>query len=327
MNQLVTVIVPVYKAKGFIERCANSLFAQTYQNIEFFFVNDCTPDESIELLENSLLKYPKRKSLVNIINLETNQGHAHARNVALKQCRGEYVIQIDADDWVEPNMIEEMLGSAIENDAEIVACDFIKEYKDHNEYWSVNAEDIGHEGLRNFKWKIEYSAHWNKLVKTSIIKDNNIYCIEGTNNWVDIGQIVPLRFIAKKISVLNKAFYHYNAFNENSVSRHTTEKRIADIIKTANVVYNFVHSRSDKSYEVSLCFLLFQAKSILLRPDINQYHRWRNTFPRSNQYIFMYPRNILLNFLYWLAAHGIYFPLKIVKGYKYYINKVFAKKK
>ncbi len=316
MEPLVTIIVPVYKASSFIEKCAKSLMVQTYENIEYIFVNDCTPDNSIQLLETTIEKFPRRGKATTIINLERNQGHAHARNVALKCCHGEYVIQIDADDWIESTMIEKMLRTAIRDNSDIVACDFIREEKEKSIYWSVNVDDIGHKGLLNFKWILQYSAHWNKLIRTSLIRNNNVYCIEGTNNWVDVGQIVPLRFVAEQISVVNEGLYHYNAFNENSVSRKITDKRISDILKTAEIVYNFISSKSNGEYEKSLCFLLFRAKSALLLPERNEYKKWLSTFPQANRYIFSYPISSPLKVLYWLAAHHIYFPLRLVKIWK-----------
>ena len=313
-NKLVSVIVPVYKASKYIERCAETLLAQTYGEIEYYFVNDCTPDDSIEILNRVVSKYPERK--VRIINLEKNMGHAHARNLALNICQGEYVIQIDADDWVEKNMIEKMLDSAIENDSDIVCSEFVWEKNNTVEYCHVNESDIYRDGLLNCKWTLEYSAHWNKLIRTSLIKDNGIYCIEGTNNWVDVGQVARLRFMANKISVVHEAMYHYNANNENSVSRHISDKRLNDMIFVAKTVSDFIESHTNGEYETSIGYLKFLAIAPMLATQRNEYQRWLETFPESKKHIMKYPLRTGSRILYWLAAHGIYLPLRIMKQLK-----------
>lgn len=81
----VSVIIPVYGVEKYIERCARSLFEQTLDDIEFIFVNDCTLDNSINVLETTLEEYPKRKSQVQIINFEQNQGAAKAREIGMKR--------------------------------------------------------------------------------------------------------------------------------------------------------------------------------------------------------------------------------------------------
>lgn len=313
MKKLVSVIVPVFKAKDYIERCACSLFEQTYPNIEYIFVNDCTPDNSVELLEDIVKRYPERYPNTKVINFEKNQGHAHARNVALKQCNGDYVIQIDADDWVETDMVEILLKEALENDADMSCCGFYIEKANYREEHFVNADDIGAKGISEGKFVLDYSAHWNKLIRTSLIKDNNIYCVEGTNNWVDVSQILPLRFTAKKIVAVQKCLYHYNACNENSVSKHITMKRIDDMVKIATSVCAFVEKNSQGQYYKQLCHLKLFAKAPMITGNNNLYKRWRSTFPESNRYIWSYPIDRFHKVMYILALFHLSFVYEIAK--------------
>ncbi len=310
-NPLVTVIVPVYKAENYIIRCAKSLLGQTYDNIEYYFVNDCTPDRSVELLEEVVKEYPEREKYVNIVNLDSNKGHAHARNVALKKASGKYVIQIDADDWVENDMIEVLVQIAETQESDITCCSFYWEGKEQT-YFKVDSQNVGKEGLKNYKILLENSAHWNKLIKLNLIRDNEVYCIEGTNNWVDVGQIIPLRVLACKISATDKPLYHYNVGNVNSVSRKLTPKRIADMLKVTDHVTSFVESKSNGEYSLSMNYLKFYAKWALIAGENSEYKEWRNKYPESNKHLFKYPlplsRKILflcallhMNFIYELA--------------------------
>lgn len=308
---LVTIIVPVYKAERFISRCAKSLLEQTYQNIEYFFVNDCSPDRSVVLLQELIKEYPNREKSISIINIETNMGHAHARNIALKIASGKYVIQIDADDWVENDMLEVLVNIAETQGADITCCSFYWEGNNQS-YCKVDPKNVGKDGLKNFKILLENSAHWNKLIKLSLIHDNNIYCLEGTNNWVDVGQIIPLRFLANKVAATEKPLYHYNVDNENSVSRKLTPKRIEDMLKVTDYVTSYVESKSNGEYSLSMNYLKFYAKWALIAGENSEYKEWRNKYPVSNKYLFKYPlpfsRKILfmcallhMNFIYELA--------------------------
>ena len=132
MSVKVSVCIPVYGVEKYIERCARSLFEQTMRDgIEFIFVNDCTPDKSIEILEKVLAEYPHRKKQTQIINHEKNSGLVAARKTGLAHATGEYIIHCDSDDWVELNMYEKMYHAAKAADADMVYCDYVKELPDN----------------------------------------------------------------------------------------------------------------------------------------------------------------------------------------------------
>ena len=120
---LVSIIIPVYGVEKYIERCANSLFAQTYSNIEYVFVNDCTPDRSIERLNEVLKKNPARKASVNVVENITNCGQAAVRNIGVKHCHGQFLMHVDSDDWLDVDVVEKCVKKQIETDADIIAFD------------------------------------------------------------------------------------------------------------------------------------------------------------------------------------------------------------
>ena len=102
----ISVIVPVYGVEKYIERCARSLFEQTLEDIEYIFVDDCTPDNSISILCKVLSDYPNRKKQVKILHHEKNKGLAQARQTGLKIASGEYIAHCDSDDWVDKDLYE-----------------------------------------------------------------------------------------------------------------------------------------------------------------------------------------------------------------------------
>ena len=97
----VSILVPVYGVEKYIERCARSLFEQTYENLEYIFVNDCTPDKSMEILMRVMEDYPNRKGNVRIFHHEHNRGLSAARNTALDAATSPFVTHVDSDDYLD----------------------------------------------------------------------------------------------------------------------------------------------------------------------------------------------------------------------------------
>ena len=95
MNPQVTIIIPVFKAEKDIERCCRALVEQTLDSIEYIFVNDCTPDGSVAVIEKTLAEYPKRISDVKILHQPQNMGVSACRQLGLNNATGEYVIHCD----------------------------------------------------------------------------------------------------------------------------------------------------------------------------------------------------------------------------------------
>ena len=149
MQPRLSIIIAVYNCEKYIETCARSLFEQTLDNIEYIFVNDATPDDSLSILEKIIGEYPTRKPLVKIISLEKNGGVSNARRIGIENTTGEYVIHTDSDDWVDIDMFERLYHKAKETDADIVGCNFRHEFSDkqydfHQKYADTIENNIRH---------------------------------------------------------------------------------------------------------------------------------------------------------------------------------------
>ena len=141
----VSVIVPVYNAGLFIERCVRSLFEQTLEDIEYIFVDDCSPDNSMDILLNVIEEYPHRKPNVTIMRHEVNTGQSGARKTGMHVAKGEYIIHCDADDWVDVDMYERMYRLAVEKDVEAVCCDIVLECDGFSRVLKCNNEYEDHQ--------------------------------------------------------------------------------------------------------------------------------------------------------------------------------------
>lgn len=162
----VSVIVAIYKVEAYIERCLHSLFSQTIDDIEFVFVDDASPDNSMAILNKILKQYPSRKNQVKIIRHVKNQGVGKARKVGILSATGEYIIHCDPDDFVEVTMYEEMYQKAKESVVDIVVCNYTINFKKNRELINNGKIINPSKCLENFYKKDGISGFlWDKLVK------------------------------------------------------------------------------------------------------------------------------------------------------------------
>lgn len=129
----ISVLIPVYNVEKYVGRCILSVLNQTIQeSMEIIIVNDCTPDNSMRVINEVI--HSSSNTLngkeLKIINHETNRGIAFTKNTALNHATGEYILQIDSDDYMETDMLEKMYAKAIATDADIVGCDLWRVYMD-----------------------------------------------------------------------------------------------------------------------------------------------------------------------------------------------------
>ena len=214
---LVSVLVPVWNVEKYIERCARSIFEQTYENLEIIFVDDYTPDNSIQIIERILLEYPQRVKQTQIIHHEHNRGLSAARNTAVDACNGEFIFHVDSDDWIELNAVELLLKKQQETDADIVTGCAYQHFIDKVKIINVDGVNLNRmETLfALIERKISVSI-WKRLIRTSLYKDNNIRCIEGVNLEEDFQVVVPLFYYSCSVTGITDFIYHYNRLNVNS---------------------------------------------------------------------------------------------------------------
>ena len=206
----VSVCIPVYGVEKYIERCARSLFEQTMkEDIEFIFVNDCTKDKSIEILEQVLSEYPGRKNQVKIIHHEKNKGLVAARKTGLAYASGDYIIHCDSDDWVDLNMYETMYNKVIEANADMVYCPLIKESSyGWKKFTPPRIANSVEEYIRkNFGGDL--NSLCTKLYKREIALDDTIICPDHISVAEDLLRNSQMLLNCKKIVFAADVLYHY----------------------------------------------------------------------------------------------------------------------
>ena len=299
----VSVIIPMYGVEKYIEHCAKSLFEQTMkEDIEFIFVDDASPDQSVEILNNVLKKYAQRKEQVKIIRHEKNHGLAAARKTGVKVAKGQYIIHCDSDDWVEPNMYELLYDEAKRTNADIVGCDIIEEYQSGSKLLKQDFEIpildqcklMLNVGTRNLERYV-----WNRMFRRSL------YNKVGLNNpdvnlWEDICVTIPAHTLAKKVSYVPKGLYHYNRGNSNSLVSSFNDKKLSDMMKagrflekTLQDIPNSKELRKALNNRLLACKLPYLSNKHTFNPSI-----WRGIWP--NLHISTYP-SLKMKFIMYLA--------------------------
>lgn len=284
----ISVIVPVYNVADTIERCALSLFMQTKKEVEYIFINDCTPDNSMELLQSLLLKkFPELKDQVCIINLEKNSGQGLARKIGLESARGKYIAFCDSDDWVESDCYMKMYEASNQGTADIVVCDWFDEYLKksvvhHEKIISSNPK----EALRN-SYKCYFKQYlWNKLIKKDILNKYNICLEEGINLWEDELYLDKVFLKAKLLSQISIPLYHYNKANIKSTTREVRDAHIPQL-KYVTDVLSCLYDE-EVGFEKTKDFLRFRCRIQLLRSNWSDYYLFLNTYPDGGRYISEY---------------------------------------
>lgn len=285
MNPLVSVIVPVYNVEPFIERCARSLFAQTLTDLEILFVNDCTPDNSIDIINKTLEDFPIRKSQVRIIKMSTNSGLAAVRRQGIIEAKGDYVIHCDGDDWVDADLYKTMYDKAIEDNADIVVCDEALEYIGRSELKKIVSlpQDCKVVIKQWYKRPLGMFCH-NKLVRRDLYCEHNILPWVGLNMWEDNGLMTRLFYYGNRLSQIHGPVYHYNRANAGAMTASYGEKQVLQMIGIAEKLTEFFSLQQDREVlQKTIMAFQFLAKINLITDSFADVKRYKSLFPGSER--------------------------------------------
>jgi len=214
----VSVIIPIYGVEKYIEKCARSLFEQTLDDVEYIFINDCTPDKSIEILQHVLEDYPMRKYQVSILHNEKNLGQGGTRKRGILTATGDYVIHCDSDDWVELDWLESLYSVALYFHADIVLADFFTYNSDNSQKVMSQSKVCDKKGLLiDLLVGTRVGCLWGGIVARSIVQHNAIIW-PSWNFTEDLSLMFQYVNFSKKIKIIESPFYHYRN-NEESITR------------------------------------------------------------------------------------------------------------
>ena len=305
-----SVIVPIYNIDSFIGKCAESLFTQTMEDIEFIFVNDCTPDNSIQILHEILDRFEERKKQSRIISMERNSGLAAARNRGIEEAKGEYIIACDGDDWVDSELYLSMYNEAVRSGADMVVCGVTNEYAKTRIIERSNLkETTGKDLMRNlYKSNMKlYSC--NKMIRRSLLTQNNIRCWEKLNMWEDVGFISRLFYVTGKVVEIPGPTYHYNRLNANSITSIVKKTHLQQMVDVVSGISAFYEEKEDyQDFKKSVDYLKFICKCNFVGNSFEGYKEYLRIFPDSQKIVAYMNLNKFpykLRLKYKLARYGL----------------------
>lgn len=305
--------MPVYKVEQYLGKTLKSIFTQTYQNIYYVFVNDCSPDNSLQVLKDTISQYGIDESRYTIINHEENEGIAVSRTDCIANAKGDYIFFVDSDDWIEMDAVEQMVSATKGGLIDIVGCDFMKDFLSdkvtyhHEDYAETCRENM----FRCLNYDIA-TVLWKLLIRRNLFE--NFTITPHVDIVEDYIMSVKLYYYAKSFVALPKAFYHYVQYNQARVSLQTLWS-VTMHIKGVQEVEQFCREKDlyDVFVHNKLLLRKFNIKSnFLLNKNLLDCNAYRNTFPETKGIWreMHYTRKESLKF--WLAEHKLSFVLKLI---------------
>lgn len=294
----VSVIIPIYGVEKYIERCVRSLMEQTLDQIEFIFVNDCTTDSSMEILNRVINEYENRRNAIKIIHHAYNRGLPQARQTGLLYASGQFVVHCDSDDWVDSQLYEAMYDTAITKDVDIVVCDckIIRE-SSVDIRLGTREENISNY-TTNMLFQKDPISMWNKMIKKSIYENNIIF--PEFNMGEDMATTLQLVRYCKTLAFVEGVYYYYDG-TTLSITRNETKaailSRASQACSNVQLVVNAFANDSDDNVKYGLTHLKFMQRKLFM-PIINHkdvYEIWKKTFPEINKDV-LFKRAIKIDF-------------------------------
>lgn len=270
MDVKISVVLPVYNVADYLKKCLDSLVNQTFKDFEVICVNDGSTDLSLSILEG----YALTDSRFKIITQE-NQGLSGARNTGIKKVKGEYVLFVDSDDWLEANALELLYKHVKGFDSDITMFKFKNYYEDSSEFGegpftnlevidsSIYTHNFNYMDVLDIIFKISH-APFNKLYKTSFLKEFDFNFLYGSY-YEDLEFFYRVFLKAKKVSVLPEYLYYYR-IRDQSISTSGDEGSFDIFNVLLTTKQNLIDAGIfDKVKQEWLMFVVVNLKFVYLR--------------------------------------------------------------
>lgn len=259
-NNLISIIIPVYNAECYLDKCLESVVNQTYKNLEILLIDDGSTDSSFDICQ----KWKNIDDRIKVYHKE-NGGQSSARNFGLSMVHGDYITFVDNDDYLELSMYEELIELAVINNSDITGCATLTEYNDYsvNKFKKLQSGVLEKNFLiSNILCQNDYSwgTMWNKIFKSDLIKKHRFP--EG-KQLEDYVLIIKLFNEANKIYFYNKPMYHWIQ-RSSSQSKRTFYEGKLTIIESSLNIKKYISDNMDKKLISDADYFLFKNYVLVL---------------------------------------------------------------
>lgn len=310
-NIKVSILMPIYKVEQYLEKTLNSIFTQTYQNIDYVFVNDCSPDNSLQVLKDTIGKYGIDESRYTIINHDQNEGIAVSRADSIANAKGDYVLFVDSDDWIEPDMVQTLLDATDNGEIDIIGSDIAGDHLDgkvtchHEKYGKTCRENL----IKCLNYDIN-TVLWKLLIRRSLF--DNFTITPHVDIVEDYIISVKLYYYAKSFKAVPQAMYHYVQYNQARVSLQKLRSINMHILGVKEVEA-FCREKGiyDELIEEKLLLRKFNIKSNFLTKQLLDFDTYKSVFPEANRVWRKIPYLRKEKIKFWLAEKGLFRTLEL----------------
>lgn len=252
MNSKISIIMPVYNTEKYLKKSIESILNQTYQNIELIIIDDCSTDNS----KNIIINYKTSHNNIIIIENKKHHGAGFCRNQGIKKATGEYIGFIDSDDFIPTDYYEILLKKCLQNQADITICDIKTIYEDAG-CSNLSPACNGIPNKINVINNSLAASSCNKIFKKKIIEQ-----FPYPENIIneDLATIIPSILYANKISYTTETYYNYIQ-HQNSVQNTLTNSKF-DIFKSLEITLNRI--KKCNNYEIYKDILIFNQIILML---------------------------------------------------------------
>lgn len=278
----VSVIVPIYGVEKYIDKCVKQLFLQTLNEIEFIFIDDCSPDKSVEILAKAISESPSRTGKLVFHKMEKNSGQALVRKWGIQNATGEYIIHCDPDDWPSVGMYKTLYDKAQSVQADIVVCDY---------YMTDGCEKTMRTGslcneknvfLVDFFLRRVPTALWNKMVKRTLFTDYTFVWPTG-NMGEDTVILSQVLLKSRQVTHISEPLYYY-MINPSSITYNVSEqallKRFNQAYPNALLLYALFKNERNINIKNAAFAYIYKEKCLLL-PLIEKDEKYRVVFKEA----------------------------------------------
>ena len=257
MKDKISIVIPIYNCEKYLKECINSIFKQTYTNIEILLIDDGSTDSSGEICDI----FAKKDSRIKVYH-KKNGGVSSARNFGIDKCSGNYVTFIDADDTICEKYVEYLYKIIVDNNADI---SLTRSPMKFNSKTVIKKIDINNDNIEIYNgvnaaremllYKIVISS-WNKMFSCKLLNDNNIRFNEKLAFGEGFEFVINCFLHAKKVSIGNAKIYNYRVDNQNSVMTKFSRKLVTGSMDSQNSIYSMIDdlNNEDNRNELFKCW-------------------------------------------------------------------------
>ena len=303
MNQKqpkISIVVPVYKVEKYLDRCVNSLTGQTLKELEIILVDDGSPDRCPIICD----EYAAKDARVRVIHKE-NGGLSSARNAGLAIASGDWIMHLDGDDWIAPDMLERLIQKGEDTGADIVMGDFLFTYSDRDILYRFPDWDNNKTASLNRYITSVWTCVWGGIHKRSLYEEYQLKSPQGVTYCEDFHLMARLCYHAKKVVNLHRPFYHYRQ-QEGSVMHNLNKKTEQDEQWVYQDIIRFFKEQGVyDDYRKSMCWRMLKATQELVL-DKRTWKEFQEMVPEKKHYIWDCPyinRKLKMNM--WCLTHHL----------------------